>query len=505
MASVIQLCKTRDDLLMKEHLIPLIAVCVISITTACTQDLQLAKFIQLTESESKSERVAGYESIGEYWKVSESGPGGFADTPVEESNQRARKGVFSDEQLDSIATAIKRGIEDKDPDVREAAAIALIGAPRSSDSVLAAILTGIKSDDPVVNWYVMQQKTGVWPGIDVTIDHLIDDLSDTDFNKHYPASDLLRHYGEKARPYSKRIAQAVFDGKDNEEDRTLKMYVLCDIGLTKDAAETLVANAAELTKNQAGIVAISLLEYPDELRSLSVQHPNLAHSLGEHSARLFPFLCRHQNKDNPTRIWLASQESLPPNIMGMLGEPRFVKEIEKLEATSNKHHQTFLAACSRACGGKVKSVIEVNSQKPVEFRPASAWPKTDDTRRSKTSFGHGDGYTWVMVTGEILGTDGTHPEIVQFYRSNDSMLLGSKQNYQEPVMYNASTGRFVFLTTVFAAYCTGDDQAEPGPYQTGSAQISIEAPGFNPLVVQFFDEMPDVKISLDKQKKSKLN
>lgn len=484
---------------MKKQLIPAIAVWVISITTACAQNVQLAKLIDLTRSESKSERIAGYESIGKYWSESETRPSGFSDTPFEQSNQRARKNVFSDEELGSIATSIGRGIEDNDPDVRKAAAIALIGAPRSIDALLAAILIGIKSDDPIVNWYVAQQKTGVWPGIDLTIDYLIEDLSDTNFNKYYPAIELISHYGEKTRPYSKRIAQAVFDGKDNESDRTQKMYVLCDIGLTKDAAETLVANAAGLTIDQAGIVAISLLEYPDELRSLSVQHPNLAESLGDHSARLFPFLCRHQNKDNQTRIWLSTQETLPPIIMGMLGESRFVKEIEKLESAASKHHRTFLAACRRACGGKVESVIEVNSQKPVELRPASAWPNTDDTRRSKTSFDHFDGLTSVMVTGEIRGTDGTPPEIVQFFRMNDRMLLGSIQNYPETVMYDARTGCFVFLTTVFAAYSAGDDQVEPGPYQTGSSQVRIEAPGFNPLEVQFFDEMPHVKISLDKQ------
>ncbi len=125
--------------------------------------------------------------------------------------------------------------------------------------------------------------------------------------------------------------------------------------------------------------------------------------------------------------------------------------------------------------GQAESVIEINSKKPVAFRPASAWPNTDDTRLSKTSLGHGDGFTPVMVTGEIRGMDGTLPEIVQFYRTNDSMLLGSKQNYQQSVMYDARTGRFVFLTLVFAAHSLRNDQAEPGPYQTGSVQIRIEA------------------------------
>jgi hypothetical protein len=102
-----------------------------------------------------------------------------------------------------------------------------------------------------------------------------------------------------------------------------------------------------------------------------------------------------------------------------------------------------------------------------------------------------------MVTGEIRGKDGTHPKLVHFFKTNDSMLLGSKQNHQQPLIYDSTNGRFVFLTSVFAAYSTGNDQTEPGPYQTGSAQIRIEAPGFKSLVVQFFDEMPDVKISLE--------
>ena len=77
------------------------------------------------------------------------------------------------------------------------------------------------------------------------------------------------------------------------------------------------------------------------------------------------------------------------------------------------------------------------------------------------------------------------------------MLLGTMQDYSETLMYDHQSGRFVFLTNVFAAYSMGDDQPESGPYQNGSAQIRVEAAGFKPLVVQFFDEMPDVRITLD--------
>jgi hypothetical protein len=42
----------------------------------------------------------------------------------------------------------------------------------------------------------------------------------------------------------------------------------------------------------------------------------------------------------------------------------------------------------------------------------------------------------------------------------------------------------------------GDRQPEPGPYQMGSCLALIEAEGRRPLVVRFYDEMPDVEITL---------
>ncbi|TWU35330.1 hypothetical protein Q31b_54260 [Novipirellula aureliae] len=67
----------------------------------------------------------------------------------------------------------------------------------------------------------------------------------------------------------------------------------------------------------------------------------------------------------------------------------------------------------------------------------------------------------------------------------------------EDLLYRNQDGRFVFYTTVFAAYSFGGKPAEPARYQTGSAPIRIEAEGSQPLTVQFFDEMPDVLITLN--------
>ena len=76
------------------------------------------------------------------------------------------------------------------------------------------------------------------------------------------------------------------------------------------------------------------------------------------------------------------------------------------------------------------------------------------------------------------------------------MLLGLAERQPDSILYDQKTGKFVFLTTVFAAYAMEKGAQEPGPYQTGSALTHIEAEGAEPLDVRFFDEMPHVEIRL---------
>lgn len=485
---------------MKKHLIDIGCWVVIGFSIAFAtatfflDDSTLDPLIKKTESEAASDRVLGFQAIARYWSRHQNASAGFMDimTATTATN-------ISDVNLDKIAEAIERGVNDVDSEVRKAAAIALANAPRSSDALQSAILACIKSDDSSVNWYVKQQQTQVWPKVDLVIGKLIDQLSSPDGSKHDSACDLLREYGEQARPYSERIVEAILNG-GNHNDRFGKLYMLCDIGLTENAMRKLMNGVNQFNEEESVIVAISLLEYPEALQLLQGKYPKLVQPLGDYGAKLFQFLCKHQYEPNKTRELLASEESLPANMMGILREPRFIEAITKLETNSSHHERTFLAACKRACGAKANLVIDVDSNNPVKFRPASAWPNSDNTRRSKTASGHGDGFVEVMVTGEIRAVDGTHPKEVRFYRTNDAMLLGTSRNDNEPLMYDHRSGRFVFLTNVFAAYCMGEDRPEPGPYQTGSAQIRIEAEGFKPMVVQFFDEIPDVRITIQKEK-----
>lgn len=89
-----------------------------------------------------------------------------------------------------------------------------------------------------------------------------------------------------------------------------------------------------------------------------------------------------------------------------------------------------------------------------------------------------------MVAGEILAADGSRPASVQFFRINNSMLLGESRDRSSPVKYGPYPGCCGLFKDVFAVFQAGD-----APYQTVRAQVRSKAPDRKPLVVQFLDEV----------------
>jgi hypothetical protein len=140
----------------------------------------------------------------------------------------------------------------------------------------------------------------------------------------------------------------------------------------------------------------------------------------------------------------------------------------------------------------------MSESQPGDFKPESAWPGVDPARQTN-ALGHGDGFTEIIVTGRLMNSAGEPVASPKFYRTNDSFLLGERVRNEIPVAYDPKSGRFVLVTHIFAAYSVGRGQKEPGPYQTGSSLTLIEAEVCKPLTVQFFDEMPDVAITLSKE------
>lgn len=455
---------------------------------------ELSRALALVKSSRTSDRVHGFEQLGKLWDADPpSSSYGFSDTPVVKEPKSEKAPELPDDVVDRIAKAIQRGIEDKDPKVREAAAIALCSAPRAPPEVMTALTAGLNSKDAAVSWYVSQRAVETLPPIETVIESLIHKLSSDDFSNYWSASHILEAYGVKASPFADQIVDAVLQSKTARDS---KMYVLYDVGLRVAAAKKLADAATDFTRDELGIAAVCLLDHPKLLKQIESHRPETIPALQEQMPRLYPFLCRLQSPANETRSWLAASEKLLPSTMGLLREERFIDKITIAETSATEYKKTLLAACKRACGADPGEQIMVDADHAVEFRPKSAWPNIDDGRRSKTAEGHGDGVTYVMVTGEVRGADGAHPASVKFFRTNDGMLLGTRQNIPADILYDSSTGRFVCYTSIFAAYSLEKDQPEPGPYQTGSAQIRVEAEGYHSLTLQFFDEMPDVVITL---------
>jgi hypothetical protein len=466
--------------------------------TAISQDRtrfprELKRYLQMTESEVGSERIEGFKLLGRYWDSRPSEAiAGFSDLP--QSNRPVNEADnHPDDQVEAIAKVIQKGLIDRNEKVREAAAIALCSAPRKLPAVLSAIETGIKSEDSAVVWYVGQRADrSMMPEMDAVIHPLLKLLASDNFNNHWTASELIGNYGTRAKPFSDRIVEIVL--ATDASERKLKMYLLRDTGVTDKAATRLMEGLKRLSDEEVGLAFIVLLDYPLHLQTIYKTRPAVIQSLDDNANQLYVYLCKHQLKPNETTRWLASLATLSPSAMAMLRDPKYIPQLAALERDASPHRKTFLQACKRACGDKRGKVIQVDASHPVEFRPPSAWPNSDKSRAFSVE--HGDGLTYVMVTGELRLANGSHPKGVEFFGINDHMLLGSQRNDPEPVLYRPGDGRFVFYTSVFAAYAMGDKQHESGPYQTGSAQVRIEAPGCIPLTTQFFDEMPDVTIAL---------
>lgn len=198
---------------------------------------------------------------------------------------------------------------------------------------------------------------------------------------------------------------------------------------------------------------------------------------------------------------ILRSEHPPVVLMAHTADPAYLPALRRQMAGANKHTRTFLAACARALGARPERTVRISSKHKGDFRPASAWPNTDSSR-SGSSLSHGDGITLVLLTGSLKMPDGTPVKSPRLFRINGSMLLGQTRNDEVAIKFIPATGRFQFLTTVFAAR-TPEPGEEPGPYQTGSALVRVEAEGAEPLEVRFFDEMPDVEITLERAVETK--
>lgn len=363
------------------------------------------------------------------------------------------------------------------------------------------LLTALARErNPAVSWYMVQAIGKLQPDSEAAIKVLIGVLPDADTELQSEVLSALRQYGERAVSL-KPALMALLKTIPNDSVRESLVETLSEVGITEADARVLSRLPFPASSRSAAATLMVLLKYPELALSFLKVRPKLMQEESmswRNTEPLFKVMTDSTSKTAALRSYLRQREDLPTTVMVYLGSPEFLLRIQQRIAAADQHSRTFLQAVARSLGEEPDRVIEISEDHAGGFKPKSAHPGSDEDRWAESN-GHGDGATLVLITGRLLMRDGSPAVEPHFYQTNDRMLLGERIKALAPLIrYDQQTGRFVFLTTVFAAYSIAEGQKEPGPYQTGPADTLIEAQGARSLKVTFYDEMPDVKIILSR-------
>jgi len=396
---------------------------------------------------------------------------------------------------DPAIPALLKALKDKHAGTRKNAAYTIANMAgwgkltKNREAVAQALIELAQDKDREVAWHATQAIGSVHAAPNHSVPALIALLKHPDDSVAEKAAESLGEFGAAAQVAVPALIELLGKGKDESD----AAYAIRQIGIDEASADAI--QKLKLTESGSWFL-IPLCTYPDAAIEFLRLNPQAVDVPRRDRDALINLMRDSKPALKPLRDLLFVNEQLPLAIIAELGDARFLPLIErKLKAASN-HEKTALAACARACGAPAERIVSLDESRPGDFKPTSAWPGVDRSRMSPKARGHGDGFTEVIITGQILRTDGAQVVAPKFYRTNDAMLLGTRIREEEPLTFDPKTGRFVFVTSVFAAYSMGKDQPEPGPYQTGSCLIQIESAGCKPLRVQFYDEMPDVRITL---------
>ena len=398
---------------------------------------------------------------------------------------------------DPAVPALKRALRDKDSITRNSAAYAIGNMAgwgkltKDRESVADALIELTREDDPKLVWRAAQAIGSVQACPERSVPALVLLLKHKDAAVVNEAVESLGDFGAAAKPSLPALIGLLRDGR--EEHVRMVDYAIRQIGLDRDSAD--VIRTLKLAE-QGSWLFIPLCEYPDAAVEFLQANPHVVDVPARDHEALIRVMRDPDRRFKKLQEMLYNSEELPLPVVAELGDPRFLLLLERKLKTASPHERTQLDACARACGAQAKRVVAISESQPGDFKPRSAWPGSDPARVAPKSAGHGDGITTVIVTGQIL-REGDVPAVTpKFYRVNDAMLLGDRTHEEVPITFNQQTGHFVFVTAVFGAYSSGDGQREAGPYQTGSSIVLIESKGCKPLQVRFYDEMPEVRITL---------
>lgn len=454
-------------------------------------DADLAPLLERLKLGPAQDRIDAAKKLGErVQRPPEGAAAGFSDKTVERPAPAPR---LPDDLVDKAATALAEAANDPEPKIREAASIALAGLSGTRPALQAALIRALQSKDSTVSWYVLQAFPRVRPDPAQAVAVLLPYLDLPDAKSLWNIASHLGEFGPAAKSAVPALIRLTAAKSDSSMNASSALNALARIGIDEAQARSLSAMKLEPAKELDLDRFEVLIPHPEIATAYLQERPRLLEEMIA-PEKLFLLVESADPAAQPLRKALLDRADVPPLVMAWSLEPRFQAALGEKLKKANKHEATLLKACLRACGAPQGPPVLITDKDLGDFKPKSAWPDTDNSRKG-TGGGHGDGHTPVLVTGRLLMADGSIPVEPRFVNENDRMLLGTRSENTGPLRFDPKTGRFVFSTHVFAAYAMGK-QEEPGPYQTGSAQVRIESKGSKPLVVRFYDEMPDVQITL---------
>jgi hypothetical protein len=365
----------------------------------------------------------------------------------------------------------------------------------------SAVYEAMRSQDPAVLAYIGQMTRYVRPHWDLALPILSVLLKNENPDIRWVSALALGNYGSVGKQAAPIVISAICDRKGSYVLRSSFFHTLLKTGSDEPSAKRLLDFPLDEDKALLALAFRVLLEYPDHALKFMRERPNFLTALENEPRSLFKVVQSSSDSCKALIKELLDRPDVPVSVLAWTGERRFLDRIRQSMRAAGPHLQSFLRACERACGEPPNQVIEISEIEGSRFRPASAWPGSDESRKEFPNTEHSDGFTDVLITGSVLLEDGTPAVEPIFVRTNDSLLLGQRIESREMVRYYPETGRFVALLRVFAAYSSvGGRVTKNGPYQTGSARLRVEAKGAKSLLVQIYDEMPEVKFVLSASK-----
>lgn len=389
--------------------------------------------------------------------------------------------------------ALTKALADGNWRRRRSAAFALAYLRKDARAAVPRLLKLLGDEEPDVAWNAVQALQHIAPNDPEVAKRLPEMLRHSDEGVRVKTAEAFATIGGNAAQQALPKVLDALSESPNAGTQILLLRAMQRIGLDATSADRLSRSPVEAGSRIVKDVLLALLDHPHAALNFLEKHP-------EALAKCPPDVIlstieQEDQKSLPLRQAILESQHLPLEVMAWLGDSRFLPILQERAKRAGVHHRTYLVACAGACGAKPDRIVEISATNPGDFRPASA-TGVGDPRRMPGSFSgaHADGYTRICVTGRIIMPDGKHAKDVKFFNTNDRMLLGKRLNERAAVKYDSTTGRFVFFTVVYAAYTGGGK--EPGPFQTGAARVRIEAEGAKPLEASFFDEMPEVLITL---------